>query len=174
MTTIIQKLTLDNLTSTVTLYLIGHLLGAAVPSLPTPLTPYTFDSLCTCLLMHLTSHHYICEPAEKTFRLSIYLRLFTYWGIQFVIFDCQSIWRRNWTVGWTQSTLLFYVIVSSVISISQSNWLDDKRLTSIYYHVDQSNWFSGKGPLSVCHQVFRGVGSMTKVWQILTFNMSSG
>ena len=72
------------------------------------------------------------------------------------------------TIGWTQSTLLLYVIVSLVISIDQSNWLDDKRSPLVCHQFDD------KGPPSVCHRVFRETGSMTKLWQIPTFNMSSG
>ena len=59
-------------------------------------------------------------------------------------------------VGWTQLTLLPYVVVSFVISINQSNWLDDERSPSICHQFDD------KGPPSVCHQVFREAGSITK------------
>ena len=71
-------------------------------------------------------------------------------------------------VGWTQSTLFPYVVVSLIISIDQSNWLDNERSPLVCYQ------FNNKGPSSVSHRVFREAGSMRKVWRIPTFNMSSG
>ena len=52
--------------------------------------------------------------------------------------------------------LRLYVVVSFGVSIGQNNWLDDKRLTSAYHHVNQSNWFYGEDLLSVCHQNIQG------------------
>ena len=72
-------------------------------------------SLHTCLPTHL-SHRYICVPTGRSFRLGIYLRLSTFRDMQFVILDCRSTRRGSWAVGWTQSTLLPYVIVSLTIS----------------------------------------------------------
>ena len=59
--------------------------------------------------------------------------------------------------------LLPCVVVSLVISIGRSNWLDDERSPLVCHQDNQSNWFDGEGPLSVCHRVFREAGSMTKV-----------
>ena len=56
MTTITQNFTLVSLTSIVTPYLVEFPLRAAVPSLPTHLSPYTLVLLRTCLLTYSTSH----------------------------------------------------------------------------------------------------------------------
>ena len=64
-TTIIQNFTLVSLTSTVMPYSVKLPLGAAVPS----------------LLTYLISHCYVYVPAEKIFRLGIYLKLSTCQGM---------------------------------------------------------------------------------------------
>ena len=51
-----------------------------------------------------------------------------------------------------QLTLLSYIAVSFIISVGQSNWLDDEWSPLIYYLDNQSNWFDGEGLPSVCHQ----------------------
>ena len=174
MTTIIQNFTLVSLISTMTPYPVEFLLGATISSLLTHSTFYVLDSLYTCLPMYSSFQHYVFILVKKIFRLSIYLRSSTCQGMQFVIFNCRSIWQKNWATGWTQSTLLLYVVVSLVISIGQSNWLDDKWSPLVYHQVNQSNWFHDKGSSSVCYWVFKETGLMTKVWRIFTFSMSLG
>ena len=133
-TIIIQNFTLISSIFTVTPQPVGLPLGAVISSLSIYLTLYILNFLCTHLFTHSTSHYYICIPA-----VGINLRLSTCWGMQFVIFDYCSMWQESWAISWMQSILLPYVVVSFVISISQSNWLDDKRLFSIYHQFDQSN-----------------------------------
>ena len=53
--------------------------------------------------------------------------------------------------------LFFYVVVSLVISIDQNNSLNNEQLCLVYHQ------FDGKSSPSVCHQVFKEVGSMMKV-----------
>ena len=179
MTTIIQNFTLVSLISTVAPHPIELPLGAAVLSLPTHSSPYTLISLRTRLSTHLSLYALVSlhtrllimarKDGEERWqgRISICLKLFTCRGMQFVILDCHSKWRGSWAVGWTQSTLLSCVVVNLVISIDQSNLLDDERSSSVCHRFDD------KSPPSVCYQVFRETGSMTKIWRILTFNMSS-
>ena len=115
--------------------------------LPTHSSPYALVSLRTRLLMMAR------KDGKEGWRgrTSICLRSSTCRGMQFVIFNCRSTWRGSWAVGWTQSTLLLCVVVSLVISIGQSNWLDDKWSPSVYHQDDQSDWSVGEGPPSVCH-----------------------
>ena len=53
--------------------------------------------------------------------------------------------------------LLPCVVVSFVISIDQSSWLDDEQSPSVCYQFDD------EGPPSVYHRVFREAASITKV-----------
>ena len=73
-----------------------------------------------------SSHHYVYVLAGTTSCLGIYLRLSTCRSIQFVI------------------------------SISQSNWLDDTRSSLVYHQINQSNWFDGRGPSSIYYQNIQG------------------
>ena len=114
-------------------------------------SPYTPVSPHTCFPTHSTSHHYVCVPARKIFRLGIYLRSSTCRGMQLSSLIAVVRIKEVEAIGWTQLTLFSYVAVSLIISIDQSNWLDDKRSPSIYHQDNQSNWFDGKGPLSVCY-----------------------
>ena len=137
-TTIIQNFTLVSLTSTVTLHLVGLLLRAMVPSLPMYSSSYIFDSLRTHFPAHL-SHRYINVSTGRIFCLGIFVRSSTCSSIQFAILDCWSTWQKSWVVGWIQLTLLSCVVVSLVISICWSNWLDDKRSPLVCYQDKQSN-----------------------------------
>ena len=119
-------------------------------------SPYALVSLRTCLSMHSTLHRYVCVPAGKRFRLSIYLRSFTCRSMQFVILDRRSTRWGSWAVGWMQSTLLPCMIVSLVISIGRSNWLNDKRSPLACHQDNQSSWFDDEGPLSACHWSIQG------------------
>ena len=152
MTTIIQNFTLVSLTSTVTPHPVELPLGAAVLSLPTHSSPYALVSLRTRLLMMAR------KDGKEGWRgrTSICLRSSTCRGMQFVILDRRSTRRGSWAVGWTQSTLLPCVVVSLVISIGQSNWLDDKRSPSVCHQNNQSSWFDVKGLPSVCPQSIQG------------------
>ena len=149
-------------------------------------SPYALVSLRTCFPTHSSFYAlvslwtWLFMMARKDGkegwqrRINIYLRSSTCRGMQFVILDCRSTGRGSWAVSWTQLILLSCVVVSLVISIGWSNWLDDERSPLVYHQVNQSNWFNGEGPPSVCHRVFIEAGSMTKVWRIPTFSMSSG
>ena len=55
------------------------------------------------------------------------------------------------------------VVVSVVISISWSNWLDDKRSPLEMSSDELEYWLNGESPPSVYYQVVRVSGSMTKV-----------
>ena len=128
MTTIIQNFTLVSLTSSVMSHSVRLPFRAAVPSLPMHLSPYTLVflsthlpthsspcvlvSLCTRLPMY-SSYRYIRVPAERTFRLGIYLRSST---CRDVILDYRSTRRGSWAVGWTQLTLFPCLVVSLIIS----------------------------------------------------------
>ena len=73
-TTIIQNFTLFSLSSSVTPHLVELLLGAAVPSLSTHSSPYTFVSLRTYLPTHLFSYVLILPLRPCTSRKNIPLR----------------------------------------------------------------------------------------------------
>ena len=175
MTTIIQNFTLVSLISTVTPHPVKLPLGAVVPSLSMHSSPYALVFLRTCFPSHS----------------SPYVLNFLWWRGKIAkkddeegpapVWDCPLVKVCSLSssivtvsdeeveaVGWMQSTLLPCVVVSFVIGINQSNWLDDKRSPSVCCQ------FDNEGPPLVCHRVFREAGSMTKVWQIPTFSMSLG
>ena len=116
-TTIIQNFTLISLTSSVISHPVKLLLGAAVFSHPMYLDFYVFDS----------SSFYV--TAGKTFCLGIYLKLFTFQGMQ-LLSSIIIINNEELSCGLDVINLLPCIIVSLIVSIGWSNWLDDKRSPS--------------------------------------------
>ena len=136
-------------------------------SLPTHSSPYALISIYTRLPTHSSLYALVSPLRLYTNRKNIpfrYLSEIVHLS-RHAVCHPQSLQyaARKLSCRLDTTNLLPYVVVSLVISISRSNWLDDKRSPSICYQDNQSNWFDGESPLLVCHQVFRKACPMTKV-----------
>ena len=89
------------------------------------LTPYALDSL----LSTPQGWQSIYILVGRIFRLGINLRFSTYKGMQ-LLFSIITVSDKELSWWLDVIDLLSYVIVSLVISIGQSNWLDDERSPS--------------------------------------------
>ena len=145
---------------------------------PTHSSPYALISLCTCLPTHLSpytlvslrtrlptylSYHYVRVPAERTFRLGIYLKSSTCRGhprlSQYAIrtlscrldainapplYGSQPRHQSTRVTGWTRSGHLQYVI---------SLMMKDHLQYAIEYLGKLAPWQRSDGyPPSACHQ----------------------